>query len=130
MTEDILVERARSARRSPAVLKLKIGSLRSRFTDHIIFVVEGKTDYSPYEVWLNFSQLSFEWRIQTSEGKDQVLGLREMLSRDENGLSKGIYYVVDSDYDGLKGFSAGGDIYATDCYSVENYLVSREVVAS
>ena len=41
-----------------------------------------------------------------------------------------IYFFIDRDFDDLKGFSAGHDIFLTDRYSIENYLVSERVLCS
>jgi len=45
-----------------------------------------------------------------------------------SGLSKGVYFFVDRDFDDLRGREASNDIFVTDKYSIENYLVDDVVL--
>jgi hypothetical protein len=43
-------------------------------------------------------------------------------------LNKGVYFFIDKDFDGLKGYDKGPDVYVTETYSFENALVTSEVL--
>jgi hypothetical protein len=122
------VERLKEARYISAAAKLRLISLRNRFPSILVFAFEGDDDKIIYRQWITrlFSELSYE--ALSCGGKRNVLALRDSLSRDEAGLGKGVYYFVDRDYDDLQGREAGDDIFMTDYYSVENYLVTEAVL--
>lgn len=129
MTSDLL-ERARSGRKCPAALKVQLSQLRSRFDEHPILVLEGVEDVGCYETWINRVANVSLLKILPGNGKEQLLGLRTLLVRDETGLNARVYFAVDRDFDDLLGQPSGGDIYCTDRYSVENYLIGDQVVSS
>jgi len=125
-----LVERARQARKCPAALKVKLSQLRSRFQEHPILTLEGVEDLGPYEAWLNRITETGRVKMLTGNGKEQLLGLRTLLHRDETGLRAGVFFAVDRDFDDLLGQAPGPDIFCTDRYSVESYVVDEHVLAS
>lgn len=125
-----LVENLRDGRKSPAVLLQKLVLLRARRPCVPVFVFEGSDDLPAYEVWIKGIEPSKAWEPLPGQGKDQVLGFRAILKRTDHSLSAGVWFVVDHDYDGLKGHAPGSDIYVTDLYSIENALCTREAVAS
>ncbi|MCC2594871.1 DUF4435 domain-containing protein [Pusillimonas sp. MFBS29] len=125
-----LLERAREARKSPTVLKLRLSQLRSRFQEPPILIVEGVDDIGPYETWVNRVADICMIRMLSGNGKEQLLGLRTLLARDETELRPGVFFAVDRDFDELLGQESGPDIFCTDRYSVESYLVDEHVVAS
>lgn len=125
-----LLERAREARKSPAALKVRLSQLRSRFQEHSILIVEGVDDIGPYETWVNRVADVGMLRMLSGNGKEQLLGLRTLLARDETGLRSGVFFAVDRDFDELLGQESGSDIFCTDRYSVESYLIDEHVVAS
>lgn len=129
MNSEIL-DKARQGRKSPGVLKIKLSQLRSRFQDLPILIVEGVEDLGPYEVWLNRVINIGALKMLPGSGKEQLLGLRELLSRDETGLSDRVCFAVDRDFDDLLGQKPGPDIFCTDRYSVESYVIEEHVVAS
>ena len=45
-----------------------------------------------------------------------------------NRNANGVFYFIDHDFDGARGQDIDETIFVTDRYSVENYLVSREVL--
>lgn len=125
-----LLERTRQARKSPAVLKMRLSQLRSRFQELPILIVEGVDDVGPYETWINRVADVCMMRILSGNGKEQLLGLRTLLTRDQTGLRSDVFFAVDRDFDELSGQETGPDIFCTDRYSVESYLVDEHVVAS
>jgi len=127
---DALLEKAREARKSPAALKVKLSQLRSRYHEPPILLVEGVDDIGPYETWVNRVADVSMLRLLSGNGKEQLLGLRTQLARDETGLRSGVFFAVDRDFDELLGQELGPDVFCTDRYSVESYLVDEHVVAS
>jgi hypothetical protein len=62
-------------------------------------------------------------------GKRQVLEFREMLRRDLGNLASRVYFFIDRDFDEYRGFQPDpATTFATDQYSIENYLVTRQVL--
>lgn len=125
-----LVQRAREERKSPAALKVRLSQLRSRFQELPILVLEGVDDVGPYEAWINRIADHRTLKMLTGAGKQQLLGLRTLLQRDETGLRARVFFAVDRDFDDLLGQAPGPDIFCTDRYSVENYVIDEHVVAS
>lgn len=130
MTESSLVDRARESRRSGAVLKVSISNIRSRDRSIPILVFEGRGDLGPYRVWISRIRDDLKYARLKAEGKDQVLDLRDRLSADTGKLRAGVYFFIDRDYDDLKGRTSGPDLFCTETYSIENALVSEEVLQS
>lgn len=121
------VERMRKARNIPQVTLQKYNQLRSRCPGSTIWALEGFDDVTFYDA-INFRIKSIEYVPFVCKGKDKVLDLRLMLSRNTSADRGRVRYFVDSDFDGLKGQSSGEDIYCTPSYSFENLLVSRDVL--
>lgn len=128
--QNSLIEEARKARSSPATLKIKLSQFRSRFQENPILILEGTDDVGPYETWVNRITASSKLKLLPGNGKGQLLGLRSLLDKDETGLRDRVFFVVDRDFDDLLGQTPGHDIFCTDRYSVENYVIGREVVSS
>lgn len=129
MSKDLL-EKSKTARKSPATLKISLSKLRSRFQDHPILILEGIDDVGPYETWANRVINSNSIKMLPGSGKEQLLALRARLKEDETGLRTGVFFAVDHDFDGLKEHPPGPDIYCTDRYSIENYFIDTQVMAS
>ena len=125
-----LIQRARQGRTSAATLRTRLSNLRSRAPDCTVLIFEGPTDVGPFETWIHRIDGGFRYEPLPGDGKDQVLALRQSLSSDKVGLKEGVFFFVDHDFDGLKGHPEGPDIYCTDSYSIENYLVSERVISS
>lgn len=53
-----------------------------------------------------------------------------MLRNDTTGMAICTYFIVDHDYDGLRGFTDGEELYLLPAYSVENLLVDSRVLDS
>ena len=122
--------RVRENRSSGAVLKARVSNIRSRYRSAVIAVVEGVTDVGPYEVWTTRISHDHTVEFAPATGKSQILDFRRRIRNDQSGLAVGVYMFVDQDFDGLRGQSEGNDIFCTDAYSIENYLVSETVLRS
>jgi hypothetical protein len=122
------LQNMRDARRSPAVLKTRLASLRSSSLNLPILGFEGDDDKIIYKAWINRVSDQFSYLTFACGGKDQLLKLRAMLLQDKTGLANGVYFFVDRDFDDLRGHPPGVDIFVTERYSVENYLVDPIVV--
>ncbi len=125
---DLAVEALKKARRRPAVLKLEIAKLRSAAPKLPILAFEGDDDKIVYHHWISKLRPDFNYASFPCGGKGKVLQLRESLKRDLTGLKNGIYFFVDRDFDDLRGQEQGPDIFMTEFYAVENYLVTQLVL--
>ncbi|UVO31718.1 DUF4435 domain-containing protein [Bradyrhizobium arachidis] len=125
-----LLTNLRQSRRSPAVLKARIISVRSREKLKPIFVFEGIDDVGPYSAWAIRCDDSIAFEPLPANGKDQILLFRAGVQPHEVYLRDRVYFFLDRDFDELKGFPAGADVFMTEMYSVENYLVSERVLES
>ena len=130
MENSEFVNHARNHRSSGAALKIRVSNVRSRNPTAIIAVVEGPEDIGPYEVWINRISDALSFEFVPGAGKSQLLDFRRRMASDRTGLSRGTYLFVDRDFDGLRGQKEGADIFCTEAYSVENYLVSTTILKS
>ncbi|WP_074867155.1 DUF4435 domain-containing protein [Lysobacter enzymogenes] len=96
----------------------------------LVFVVEGKDDLVVYDIWLRRVSPDLKWEPLVARGKGSALEFREMLLRDRTGLRTCTYFIVDHDYDGLRGAHSDSDIYISPAYSFENFLVHPDVLDS
>lgn len=127
---DSAVESLKASRNSAAVLKMEIAKLRSSFPNLPILAYEGDDDKTVYSQWIGRTRHDFQYAMFTCTGKTGVLALRQSLQIDRTGLKDGVYFFVDRDFDDLRGQTDGDDIFLTEKYSVENYLVCPEVIES
>lgn len=125
---DPTVEKLKVARGSPAVIKLRLAKLRSELDGEAIFVFEGDDDKIVYYQWIRRAKSGLSYASFPCGGKDQVLRLLDSVRSDQTGLSEGVFFFVDRDFDDLKGRAPGAELFVTNCYSVENYLVCDEVL--
>lgn len=123
-----VVQRMRDARNSPAVHKITLATIRANDPKCIIFVCEGVDDKKVYFHWLRLINPSLNYEFQVCNGKGKLLAFRQMLQRDISGLDKNVYFFIDRDFDGLQGHPSGPDIYISDSYSFENWLINKEVL--
>lgn len=130
MTDETLADRARRARNSGAELKIKVSNVRSRNPNALIAVVEGRSDVGPYRAWFRLIGYQFSLEFVAASGKAQILDFGNRIDNDLTGLGAGTYMFVDRDFDGLRGQPPGDNIFCTGAYSIENYLVSAEVLKS
>lgn len=130
MSSEKYLDHVRDARKRKSVLKIKALAIRSGDTKVPIFVFEGKTDIGPYEAWIKRISSNFYYKGVPGEGKAQVLEFRESISSMDDEQFDSIYFFVDRDFDGLRGYQESCDIYCTDSYSFENYLAEKDVLIS
>jgi hypothetical protein len=119
----------RDARQRPAVLKYDFVTLRGRLPDVLIFAFEGDDDKIVYSHWIRRIRPELAYEPFPCKGKRNVLQLREMLKRDANNLSQGVYFFIDKDFDGLCGYDYDIGTFITTSYSIENYLVNELVLS-
>lgn len=125
-----LVEQYREARGALSVLKMALAQLRAYSSKCLVFACEGVDDKKVYFHWIKVVEPSLNYEFLVCNGKEKVLKFREFLHRDLSGLNRAVYFIVDKDFDGLRGYAAGNDIYMTETYSFENHLISSEVLES
>lgn len=130
MSSSEYLERVRDARERKCVLRLQVLKIRSGHANDPIFIFEGKTDIGAYETWIKRLDENCKYRGVPSNGKAQVLNFRDSITGSKNKDFNLIYFFVDHDYDGLRGFDPSDNIFCTDSYSFENYLATGTVLES
>ncbi|CDN92995.1 hypothetical protein BN949_02142 [Agrobacterium tumefaciens] len=123
---DKLVDHLKNARKSPAVLKIRLLKLREVKPGALVFAFEGDDDKIAYYQWIKRIRPNLPYEPLPCRGKKQVLALKRMLDRDLNGLQRNVYYFVDRDFDLNENLD--GTVFVTDRYAVENYLVEPAVL--
>lgn len=123
-----LVKALIKSRGSAAELKLQLVKLRAELPHTIIFVFEGDDDRGVYFSWVRFLDATFRYEPFTCKGKDGVLKLKEVVDRDMGNLARDVFFFIDRDFDDARGVELDDSIYMTDQYSIENYLVTSEVL--
>lgn len=126
--KDEQLEVMKQARNSSSVLKIAILSIRSQLADIPIFVFEGPDDKAAYSQWIRRINPDLNYEPLPANGKDQALKLWDSLIKDKDGLISGIYVFVDRDFDDLKGRDDHANIFMTERYAVENYVVCEKVL--
>jgi hypothetical protein len=126
--ENAFVERLKSARTTSAVLKLKLITLKSGFPDALVFAFEGDDDKIVYGQWIRRIRPELQYEPFPCGGKEGVRGLKNAVTRDLSGLGTGVFFFVDRDFDDLLGFLDTTNVFMTETYSVENCLVTDEVL--
>lgn len=122
------VGRLKSSRTSPAVLKARLVTIRSKFPSALIFAFEGKDDKVIYYNWTKRVRSNISYEPFPCDGKKNVLELIEVAERDLNNIGENVYFFVDRDFDDNAALTRKRNVYVTEAYSIENYLVSSEVV--
>lgn len=118
----------REGRRTPRVALINYTTVRGKNPEKLICIFEGLEDLPYYETIFNRT-INIDFASVIAKGKDQVLGLRDILLRNDDP-DKNVRFFVDHDFDGLKGHPPGEDIYVTDGYSIENHLVTKDILRS
>lgn len=130
MSTERYIQHIRDARKRPSVLKAKILTIRSGEAEIPILVFEGKTDVGPYDTWIRRVYDSFRYKGIPAEGKAQLLDFRESIKDVDDSQYESIYFFIDYDFDGMRGYDVSDNIFCIDSYSFENYLVSEVVLES
>lgn len=128
-TEDPYLRNMRMSRNSTAVLKHGLITLRSQVGELAIFVFEGVDDKIVYHHWVNRINPDLEYEPYVCEGKRYVLRLLDAVNSDLNGLKDAVYFFVDKDFDDISEHPICDNLFVTDCYAVENYLVNPHTFA-
>lgn len=118
----------RGSRNVATVLKVRLATIRTQAVDSLIFAVEGPEDKVVYFHWLRQVAPLLKYEVLVCDGKAKLLALRELMQRDLGLLKKGLYFLVDHDFDGLRGQPMQADVYLTDTYAVENHLVTEQTL--
>lgn len=128
---DSYVRDLKKSRGSAAVLKMDLVSLRGDRPGIPVLVFEGPEDTAVYYSWVKQLAPCLEYEPFVCKGKDLVLKLKDVVDRDMDGLRAGVFFFVDRDFDDLRGQAEDSErLLMTDKYSVENYLVSEDVLDS
>ena len=127
---DVYVDSVRDSRAKVVVLKTKILKIRSARETTPIIVFEGVTDPGPYDVWLRKYRPDLEYIPVIANGKGHLMRFYSSLKNEEGLWKNLIYFIVDHDFDGLRGCEHSDVIFHTCAYSMENYLVSPVVLHS
>lgn len=127
---DQAVEVLRDARDKSVVLKTKVLKARSAGRDLPIIIFEGKTDVGPYESWIKKISKRLTYIPISATGKKQSLDFYSRVLTERAPWNYLIYFVVDRDFDELRGYSSDRIIFKTCCYSMESYLISTESLRS
>lgn len=93
-----------------------------------ILAVEGSSDRCVYYYWLQKEAPQLEYEFFQCGNKNKVLQLFDSLLKDRMNLGDRIYFCVDRDFDDLQGRPNNSRIFMTDKYSIENYLVTSQVL--
>lgn len=135
MTNDVesaaacaLLKSMRDAREVPAVMKSRLAALRAVDPDVCVIAFEGIDDKAVYYHWIKQIVPTFVYEPFVCKGKVKVLQLKKMLEQDLGGLSNGVLYVIDRDFDDLCGHQSTEELFMTQTYSFENYLVNENVL--
>jgi hypothetical protein len=125
---DSYLEHLKSGRHSPAVLKIKLIQLKADAPGVVVLVFEGDDDKVIYSQWIRRIRPDLQYEPFPCNGKDGVLTLLDAVLRDRGDLAKNVFFFIDRDYDDLRDVDPPECIFMTDRYSVENYLVTNEVL--
>lgn len=125
-----MISELKKSRDSPVVLKHRLVELRGSVPRSRIFVFEGDDDKIVYYSWIEKVHPGLVYESFCCRGKKRVLQLRDIVQRDKSNLEDAVYFFVDYDFDGLQGRNDGDDLFITEAYSVENYLVTENVLDS
>ncbi len=130
MKKDVSPEYLRENRGTPSVLKAKLSTFRERHPCNLVVVLEGPDDLVVYEIWLERLAPGIEWEPLVANGKKKSLDFYDIVMRDTTGIGTCTYFIVDHDYDGIRGRSRSEKVYVLPAYSIENFLVDNQVVES
>ncbi len=126
--EEGFLEIMKAARGSSAVLKARLLALRSSLANVKIFAVEGDDDKIIYGQWLQRVRPDLCYEPFPCGGKKEARMLSNSLSKDVSGLKNDVVILVDRDYNDLDGFCDCDNVFMTEFYSAENYLVNEDVL--
>lgn len=126
--EQRYLERMKAAKERRAALKMDLVNLRQRLPGTLIFVFEGIDDKEVYFSWVRRLAVDLRYEPFVCDGKGKLLDLKDAVDADVNGLGMGVYFFADRDFDELRGRALTPDVFLTDRYSIENYLVEESAL--
>jgi hypothetical protein len=109
-------------------MKLRLINLRAAAPESAIFAFEGDEDKIIYAQWIRRAEPHLNYEVLTCKGKDGVLTLLAVVHRDLGNVGDNVYFFLDRDFDGLRTQAPTDELFVTDAYSVENYLVDEGVL--
>ncbi|WP_054463639.1 DUF4435 domain-containing protein [Phaeobacter sp. 11ANDIMAR09] len=127
MAKDFVAE-ARKKRSSESVIFAKFMTVRGAIPDTPIFVIEGKEDVGVWPVWVNRAGFEEPFEPLPCSGKENVLKLRDRLMGELSFDPGKRVFIVDRDYDELKGYAPTSCTFVTDRYAIENYFMEERVL--
>jgi len=113
---------------SRAVLKMELAKLRASVKDTLIIAMEGKDDKFIYSQWIRRIRPDLRYEPFACGGKKKVLALKSAVDADLNNLANKVLFIIDRDFDEAQGTLPAENLFMTDAYSVENYLVEPGVL--
>lgn len=116
------------SREKTSVLKIKVLSVRSQLGPWPIFIFEGPDDKSLFGEWIRRLAPQLVYEPIIASGKDQALKYYDTLVSDVSEFDEWLYFFIDRDFDDLKGREPSAQIFITDHYAVENYVVNEQVL--
>lgn len=125
---DGLLQVLKNSRNRSAVLKTQLVVLKSSLRNPTVFVFEGPEDKTVYHHWISKVNYAQPYEPFVCNGKSQVLKLFSAVQKDVNGLGENVYFFVDKDFDPVCDHPVSKNIFLTEAYSVENYIVRTETV--
>ena len=123
MLEDMM-----RAKDRPAVNKYEFATFKTSHPNASIFVMEGKGDKGVYSQWISRVKGDLNFECYPCNGKDNVIKLCDVLSRDKGNLIDNTYVFLDRDFDDSRGMILEEYVCMTDVYSIENYLINEELL--
>jgi hypothetical protein len=120
---DEYLDRLKYSLGASAVLKAELAELKSTSGDAFIFAFEGATDTIAYSHWIGKISPRLDYEPFICRNKNKLLQLLDSLELDLGGLAENVYFILDRDFDDLKGRRARSNVFMTDKYSIENYLI-------
>jgi hypothetical protein len=126
--EETYVEHLRKGLESSSIIKTRFINFRSKYPDVVVFALEGDDDKIVYAQWVKQIRPDLAYEPFPCGGKKTVRNLKNSLYADLNGLKENVYFFVDKDFDELEGFINSDAVFMTCKYSIENYLVSIDIL--
>ena len=122
---DCLIEQMRLGREKASACFIEFSQLKKYYNTHVFCFYEGKTDGEYYNFRIKINLDNEDIITIVCGDKDSVIKLKKMIDNNTqyNYVSK--MFFIDRDFD--KPQPNSNDLYETDCYSIENYYVGKEV---
>lgn len=118
----------RDSRNSRSVLKLRLVTLRSQCPDCPLLIFEGDDDKIIYGRWIGRIRSDLDYVSFVCKGKRIVSTVQKIINEDRGSLRRGSFLFIDRDFDDGADFERTDELFMTDQYSVENYLVTSVVL--